>query len=57
MTGTQLVFIVIGLVTLIAALGVVTTRNMVHAALFLIVTLFGVAVMYVLLSAGFFAVV
>ena len=53
----QLVFIVIGLVTLIAALGVVTTRNMVHAALFLIVTLFGVAVMYVLLSAGFFAVV
>lgn len=57
MTGTQLVFIAIGLVTLIAALGVVTTRNMVHAALFLIVTLFGVAVMYVLLSAGFFAVV
>lgn len=57
MTGTQIVFIVVGLVTLVAALGVVTTRNMVRAALYLIVTLFGVAVVYVLLSAGFFAVV
>ncbi len=36
---------------------VVTARNLVHAALWLILTLFGVAVLFVLLNAGFFAVV
>jgi NADH:ubiquinone oxidoreductase subunit 6 (subunit J) len=34
---------------------VVTTRNLFHAALFLIVSFFGVAGFYVLLDAGFFA--
>lgn len=36
---------------------VVTARNLIHAALWLILTLFGVAVMYGLLSATFFTVV
>lgn len=57
MTVMQLIFIVIAAVTLGAALLVVTTRNLVHAALWLILTLFGVAVFYVILNAGFFAVV
>lgn len=35
---------------------VVTTRNLVHAALWLVLTLFGVAVTFVLLNAGFLAV-
>jgi NADH-quinone oxidoreductase subunit J len=57
MSVMQIIFLVIGAVTLAAAVLVVTTRNMIRAALYLIVTLFGVAVLYVLLSAGFFAVV
>lgn len=57
MTVPQILFLVIGLVTLGSAVMVVTTRNMVRAALYLIVTLFSVAVLYVMLNAGFFAVV
>ena len=56
MTALQVVFLIIAVVTLGAALMVVTTRNLVHAALWLVVTLFGVAVLYVLLDAGFLAV-
>ena len=57
MNGTQLVFLGVGAVVLLSALLVVTTRNLVHAALWLIVTLFGVAVLYALLNAGFLAIV
>lgn len=57
MTVPQILFLVISLVTLGSAVMVVTTRNMVRAALYLIVTLFSVAVVYVMLNAGFFAVV
>jgi NADH-quinone oxidoreductase subunit J len=57
MTIMQLIFLFIAALTLVAALMVVTSRNLIHAALWLILTLFGVAVFYVLLSAGFFAVV
>ncbi|HEY5984516.1 MAG TPA: NADH-quinone oxidoreductase subunit J [Anaerolineales bacterium] len=57
MDATQVVFLGIGAVILMAAIMVVTTRNLVHAALWLIVTLFGVAVVYALLNAGFLAVV
>ncbi|MBN2148360.1 MAG: NADH-quinone oxidoreductase subunit J [Anaerolineales bacterium] len=53
----QIIFLIVAAVTLVAAFLVVTSRNLVHAALWLIVTLFGVAVFYVLLEAGFFAVV
>jgi NADH-quinone oxidoreductase subunit J len=57
MSGLEIVFLVVALITLYAALEVVTTNNMVHAALWLIVTLFGVAAIFVLLSAPFLAVV
>jgi len=53
---TQTIFSILALVTLLAAVMVVRTRYLVHAALWLVVTLFGVAIMYVLLDAGFFAV-
>jgi NADH-quinone oxidoreductase subunit J len=39
----------------VSAIRVVTTRNVVHAALYLVVTLFGAAIMYVLLFAEFVA--
>lgn len=57
MTATEIIFLINAAVILGSALLVVTTRNLIHAALWLIVTLFGVAVLYALLSAGFLAVV
>ena len=57
MNGTQLVFLGVGAIILLSAFFVVTSRNLVHAALWLIVTLFGVAILYALLNAGFLAVV
>jgi NADH-quinone oxidoreductase subunit J len=56
MTPIQIVFGITFIVTLGAAALTVLTRNMVHAALWLILSLFGVAVLYVLLHAGFLAV-
>ena len=52
----QIIFLIVAIATLGAALMVVTSRNLVHSALWLIVTLFGVAVFYVLLNAGFLAI-
>jgi len=46
MTGTQIFFLIVGAVTLIAGFMVVTVRNLIHAALWLVVTLFGVAMIY-----------
>jgi NADH-quinone oxidoreductase subunit J len=57
MTGAQIIFIVVALFTLGSGLMVVTTRNLVHAALWLVSTLFGVAVTFALLNASFLAVV
>jgi NADH-quinone oxidoreductase subunit J len=57
MTVSQIIFLLGGLLVLGAAIMVVSTRNLVHAALWLVATLFGVAVMYVLLEAPFIAVV
>lgn len=57
MDASQIIFGLTALLILFSALRVVTTRNMVHAALWLIVTLFGVAVLYALLQASFLAVV
>ncbi len=53
----QIVFLVLAAVILASGFLVVTTRNIVHAALWLIVTLFGVAAAYAYLNAGFLAVV
>jgi NADH-quinone oxidoreductase subunit J len=57
MTVMQIIFLVVAAVILGSALMVVTTRNLIHAALWLIVTLFGVAVLYAVLNAGFLAIV
>jgi NADH-quinone oxidoreductase subunit J len=57
MTPEQIIFIIVALVTLLAGISVVTSRNLIHSALWLILALFGVAIFYVLLDAGFFAVV
>src|SRR5512139_3371500 len=57
MTGEQIVFLIVALFTLVSGLFVVTSRNLVHAALWLVSTLFGVAVTYGLLHANFLAVV
>jgi NADH-quinone oxidoreductase subunit J len=57
MTAEQIIFLVVGAVTLASALMVVTARDLVHAALWLVATLFGVAVVYTLLNASFLAVV
>lgn len=56
MSAMQVVFLVTAVVTLGGAVMVVTARNLVHAALWLILTLFGVAVMFALLNAPFFSV-
>nr|WP_307866031.1 NADH-quinone oxidoreductase subunit J [Streptomyces smyrnaeus] len=50
-----MVFVLVGLVTLGAALVTVTTRQLVHAALWLVVALGGIAVEYLLLTAEFIA--
>jgi NADH-quinone oxidoreductase subunit J len=51
------VFLVAAAAVLAGALGVVTSRNPVHAALMLVLTLFGVAVLFVAQEAHFLAVV
>ncbi|MFF7383583.1 NADH-quinone oxidoreductase subunit J [Streptomyces griseoluteus] len=53
--GVEIAFLLVGLVTLGAALITVTTRQLVHAALWLVVTLGGLAVEYLLLTAEFIA--
>jgi NADH-quinone oxidoreductase subunit J len=57
MTAMQVIFLISAAVILVSAVMVVTTRNMVHAALWLIAALFGVAVIFAVLEAGFLAVV
>ena len=57
MTAEQIIFLVVALFTLGSGFMVVTTGNLVHAALWLVSTLFGVAVIFAVLSASFLAVV
>ncbi|UNT01157.1 NADH-quinone oxidoreductase subunit J [Streptomyces tubbatahanensis] len=51
----EIIFLLVGLVTLGAAVVTVVTRQLVHAALWLVVALGGVAVEYLLLTAEFIA--
>jgi NADH-quinone oxidoreductase subunit J len=51
------VFLVAGAIVLAGALGVVLAKNPVHAALMLVMTLFGVAVLFVDLEAHFLAAI
>jgi len=57
MSGLEIIFIILAIVTLSSAVMVVTAKNLVHAALWLILALFGVAGFFVILNAGFLAVV
>ena len=57
MTTMQFIFLISAAITLLAAFMVVLSPRLVHAALWLILVLAGVAVLFVLLNAGFLAVV
>ena len=57
MTAEQIFFLLVGALILGSALMVVITRNLLHAALWLVGSLFGVAVLYAILQASFLAVV
>jgi NADH-quinone oxidoreductase subunit J len=51
------VFIISAVIVLAGAVGVIASRNPVHSALFLVQTLFGIAVLFVLLEAPFLAAI
>lgn len=55
MSGQEIAFVLVGLVGTFGALRLVTSRNVVHAALWLVVTLSAVAAVYLLLGAEFLA--
>jgi NADH-quinone oxidoreductase subunit J len=57
MSAQQIVFLVTAGVALISAALVVTVRNLIHAGLWLVITLAAVAAIYVQLEADFLAVV
>ncbi len=57
MTAHDVVFVLVGLLTAGAAILTVTSKNLVHAALFLAVTLAGIAGVFLTLAADFLALV
>ena len=57
MVAQNLIFGCVAAAMAVAALRVVTTKNLVHAALYLVVVLAGVAAIYIMLAAEFTAVV
>ena len=57
MTGQEIVFILLAIGTGLAAVLTVTSRNLVHAALFLAVTLAGIAGVFLVLHADFVGLV
>ena len=57
MIAQNVVFGLLAAAMAVAAIRVVTTQNVVHAALYLVVVLAGVAALYILLAAEFIAVV
>ena len=57
MTTLQIIFLIIAAITLVSACLVVMTRKIMHAALWLVLSLMGVAMVYATLQSGFYAVV
>ncbi len=57
MTVAEVIFYMVAFVTVVASIGVVSVPNVVHAAIFLILALLGVAGFYILLSNEFLALV
>jgi NADH-quinone oxidoreductase subunit J len=53
MTAQEYAFVVLAVIGSLAAIAVVTARNVVHAALYLVVTLLSVGAVYLLLGAEF----
>lgn len=56
MSAMQITFLLIGALTLAAAVMVATARKIMHAALWLVLALGGVAAIFATLEAGFFAI-
>jgi NADH-quinone oxidoreductase subunit J len=56
-TGQEIVFILIAVATGVSAVATVTSRNLVHAALFLAVTLAGIGGVFITLHADFLGLV
>lgn len=56
-TPVQIIFLITAAVTLLSAVMVVSSRKIMHAAFWLILTLLGVAVLFALLETRFFVVV
>src|SRR5512142_3566474 len=57
MTPFQIVFLLIAAATLVSGIMVVSARRIMHAALWLVMALFGVAALFATLETGFFAAV
>ena len=57
MTPELLSFIILAIISIAAAIGMITSRNAVYAALFLILNFGTVAVMYLMLNAPFLAII
>lgn len=57
MTPLQIFFLIAAAATLLSAVMVVSARRIMHAALWLVVTLSGVAVLFATLETGFFVVI
>ncbi len=57
MTAMQILFLFFSAIILGAAVKVVTERNLLYAALWLVLSLLGVAALYMMLEAGFLAMV
>jgi len=55
MTGQEIAFVIVGAIGSLAAIRLVTSRNVVHAALYLVVTLAMVGAVYLLVAAEFVA--
>lgn len=54
---SAIVFFIFAILSVAAAWGVVTSKNIVHSALYLALSFFGVAVLYILLNADYLAAV
>ena len=57
MTGMQVIFLISAVVTVFSGIMMVSTRKLIQAALWLILSLFGVAVIFALLETSFLAIV
>jgi NADH-quinone oxidoreductase subunit J len=57
MTAQQIIFLIIGALILASGIMVVISKRLLQAALWLVVALFGIAVLYAMLQANFLAVV